>query len=51
MREALRAIEKERELKLGFLLVIAARGAMVKLKTQDVKRQLDVAFTKLGMYK
>lgn len=51
MREALRACEKERELKLGFLIVIAARGAMVNLKTQDVKIQLDSALTKLGMYK
>ena len=51
MREALRAIEKERELKLGFLIVIAARSAMVNLKTQDVKSHLDAALTKLGMYK
>ena len=51
MREALRACEKERELKLGFLIVIAARSAMVNLKTQDVTQQLDAALTKLGMYK
>ena len=51
MREALRAVEREHELKLGYLIVIAARSAMVNLKTQDVKEQLDVALTKLGMYK
>ena len=51
MREGLRALEKEKELKLGFLIVIAARHAMIKLKSQDVKRELDAAFTKLGMYK
>lgn len=50
MREALRAVEKERELKLGFLIVIAARSAMTQMKSSEVKRQLDFAFTKLGMY-
>ena len=51
LREGLRALEAERPLKTGFLIVIAARGAMVNLKTQDVKSQLDAALTKLGMYK
>ena len=51
MREGLRAIEKEKELKTGFLIVIAARTAMIKLKSQEVKQQLDAAFIKLGMYK
>ena len=51
MREALRAIEGERELKTGFLVVIAARTAAVSLKSTDIKEQLDIALTKLGMYK
>ena len=50
MREGLRALEKEKTLKVGFLIVIAARSASVKLKSTDIKRQLDSAFTKLGMY-
>jgi ribonuclease P protein component len=50
MREGLRALEKEKTLKVGFLIVIAARSASVKLKSTEIKRQLDVAFTKLGMY-
>ena len=50
MREGLRALEKEKTLKVGFLIVIAARSASVKLKSTDIKRQLDTAFTKLGMY-
>ena len=50
MREGLRALEKEKTLKVGFLIVIAARSASVKLKSTDIKRQLDVAFTNLGMY-
>ena len=51
MREGLRAIEKKKELKVGFLVVIAARSAAVSKKTQDIERELDIAFTKLGMYK
>ncbi len=50
MREGLRALEKERPLKVGFLIVIAARSASVKLKSTEIKQQLDTAFTKLGMY-
>ena len=51
MREALRIIEKEKELKVGFLVVIAARHAAINLKSTEIERQLDSAFTKLGMYK
>ena len=51
LREGMRALEKERELKVGFLIVIAARKSAVNLKSTDIKRELDVAFTKLGMYK
>ena len=50
MREGLRAIENERPLKKGFLIVIAARSASVNLKSTEIKEQLDLAFTKLGMY-
>ena len=50
MREGLRALEKEKPLKTGFLIVIAARSASVKLKSTEIKCQLDSAFTKLGMF-
>ena len=50
MREGLRALEKEKTLKVGFLIVIAARSAAVNLKSTEIKQQLDTAFTKLGMY-
>ena len=50
MREGLRAVEREHTLKVGFLIVIAARSASVNLKSQDIKAQLDFAFKKLGMY-
>ena len=50
MREALRLIEKERPLKVGFLIVIAARHAAVDMKSTEIKVQLESAFTKLGMF-
>ena len=51
LREGLRAIEAEKALKVGFLIVIAARSSATKLKSSDIKRHLDIAFDKLGMYK
>ncbi len=51
MREGLRAIEKKKELKKGFLIVIAARSASTNKKSSDIERELDIALTKLGMYK
>ena len=51
MREGLRSLEAEKEIKRGFLIVIAARTAAVNLKSTDIKKQLDMAFTKLGMFK
>ncbi len=50
MREALRLIEKERPLKVGFLIVIAARHAAVNMKSTEIKVQLESALAKLGMY-
>ena len=50
MREGLRALEKEKNLKKGFLIVIAARSAAVRLKSNDIKAQLDIAFNQLGMF-
>ena len=51
LREGLRMIEKEKELKKGFLIVIAARTAAISKKSGDIKRELDYALTKLGMFK
>ena len=51
LREGLRSLMKEKELKKGFLIVIAARSAATKLKSSDIKKDLDIAFDKLGMYK
>jgi ribonuclease P protein component len=51
LREGLRQVEKERPLKVGFLIVIAARHAATTAKSTDIKSQLIEAFTKLGMFK
>ena len=51
IREGLRAVMRERELKAGFLVVIAARSEIVGKKTQDVERELSLAFDKLGFFK
>ncbi len=50
LREGLRALMKKRELKVGFLVVIAARTAAIKLKSSDIERELGIAFEKLSMY-
>ena len=50
LREGLRSLMKERQLKQGFLIVIAARKAATKLKSTDIKRELEYSFTKLGMF-
>ena len=50
LREGLYAIQREKELKRGFLVVIAARQAAVGMKSTDIEKQLDIAFTKLEMY-
>ena len=51
LREGLRLLEKEKELKKGFLIVIAARRASTEMKSTEIKCQLDEAFTRLNMYK
>ena len=51
LREGLRTLEREKPLKTGFLIVIAARRTSVSMKSTDIKEHLDVAFTKLGMYR
>ena len=51
VREGLRSLEKRKPLKVGFLIVIAARSAAVTKKSTDIESELDIAFTKLGMFK
>ena len=51
IREGLRALEKRRPLKVGFLIVIAARGGATGLKSNQIEGHLERAFESLGMYK
>ena len=50
MREGLRALTKEKPIKVGFLIVIAARTGAVNMKSSDIREHLDIAFQKLGMF-
>lgn len=50
MREAMRLIMKDKPIKVGFLIVIAARHGMLRLKMDEVKKQLNYALKKLDMY-
>lgn len=50
LREGLRSLMSERQLKQGFLIVIAARKAATRLKSTDIKRELEYSFTKLDMF-
>ena len=49
IREAYRLTDRERGIRRGFIIVIAAREAAAVCKMQDVKRDLQYALTKLGM--
>ena len=49
LREAYRQMDTATPVKRGFLIVLAARDAAVPAKTQDVLRDLQYAFRKLGM--
>ncbi|HBJ19176.1 MAG TPA: ribonuclease P protein component [Clostridiales bacterium] len=51
LREGLRTLMKERPMKTGFLIVIAARAAALPKKSTEIRRELEVAFEKLGMFK
>jgi ribonuclease P protein component len=50
LREGLRLLEKEKPLKKGFLIVIAARSAATDMKSTDIKKHLNDAFCKLQMF-
>lgn len=50
VREAYRAIEKEGNLKKGFLVVLAIRDGCHGAKTQQVEAELRAAFGKLSMF-
>ena len=49
IREAYRLTDRERGIRRGFIIVIAARERAAVCKMQDVMRDLQYALTKLGM--
>ena len=49
IREGLRSLEKQGNVKQGYLIVIAARSSAPKLKSYDIEKNLGEAFLKLGI--
>lgn len=49
LRAAYQQLEKENNIKKGFLVVIVARNEATTAKTQDVYKDLVFAFKKLGL--
>ena len=49
LRAAYQQLEKENNIKKGFLVVIVARNAATEAKTQDIYGDLLYAFKKLGL--
>ena len=49
IREGWRAVDKERGVKCGFLIVIAARGAAMRAKSTDLKNELENSLEALDM--
>ncbi|MCQ2431366.1 MAG: ribonuclease P protein component [Clostridia bacterium] len=49
LREGYRQVEKNTPIKKGFLIVLVARDAAVKAKSQDIAADLAYAMRKLGM--
>lgn len=50
LREAYRQVQKERPIKTGYLVVIAARDAAVTKKSTELARDLHYALDKLGLF-
>ena len=50
LREGLREVMRSRELRGGFLIVIAARERVRDKKSTDVARELSSAFHQLGLF-
>lgn len=50
LREGYRTLIKDRPIKQGFLVVIAARKPAVTMKSTEIRLHLEEAFTKLGMF-
>ena len=51
IREGYRAIEREDELLVGFIIIIAAKNEAADAKSTDVEKELRYGFKKLDMFK
>ena len=49
IREGWRAVERERSVRCGFLVVIAARQAAVTATSADLKKDIEFSLEALGM--
>ena len=49
LREGWRSVDKERGIKCGFLVVIAARGAALRATSADIKTELENLLESLEM--
>ena len=49
LREGFRAVEKEGNLKTGYIIVISAKAAAIGKKSTDIYHELKIAFGKLGL--
>ncbi|MBQ3066378.1 MAG: ribonuclease P protein component [Clostridia bacterium] len=50
LREGFRLLDTEKKIKKGYLIVLVARDAAVRAKTQQIRGDLAYAFRRLGMY-
>ncbi len=50
LREGLRAVAREHEIKAGYLIVIAARERARDKKSTEIALELSLAFDKLGLF-
>lgn len=50
IREGYRLCDKSSPIKCGFLIVIVARGGIVKARSSDIEADLTYAFGKLSMF-
>ncbi len=51
MREGYRQVFEKNPVKVGFLVVIVARGGIVRAKSTDIASDISIAFKNLGMIK
>ena len=51
IREGYRSVDRSRDIKCGFLIVLAARTAALYAKSTDIAKDIEKALDELGMLK